>query len=457
MIRDTAPPPLDKHSTLQHILHNGMFAAGLLVLCAIAAFTAANSSLQIGGVPLYEHYHHFWESILSLKFAQWSVDLSLHHWVNDGLMAIFFFVVGLEIKREIVVGELASFRKAILPAIAAVGGMLIPAAIYAVINLGGDGMHGWAIPMATDIAFAAGVLGLLGARVHPNLAVFLVALAIVDDLGAVLVIAIFYTATIQLVPLAIGVGLIMVSSLLSFFGVRSAVPYTVLFIIVWFAFLESGVHASIEGVLFALTVPVTARYDTPLFLERIRTLLGRFGEVEDHAHPRLVNARQQRLIRAIENECILVEAPLQRIENKLHPWCALLIMPIFALANAGVHLDFGAGLGALVTPVSLGIAGGLLLGKPIGIFLASYLAVKAGIAELPEGLNWPKLLGIAFLGGIGFTMSLFIAQLAFGGHGGEGAALVHLVEAKAGVMFTSMFAALAGVGILLYTSRRATA
>ena len=442
-----SPPPLDAHSTLQRILHNGMFSAGLLLACTVLAFWAANTSMQVAGQPLSDIVHHFWETHLVVGFGSWRVDMTLHHWVNDGLMAIFFFLVGMEIKRELLVGELASLRKAMLPAVAAFGGMVVPALIYAIINFRGEGIHGWGIPMATDIAFAAGVLGLLGRRIHPNLAVFLVALAIVDDLGAVLVIAIFYTATIDLYSLAIGLGLIAVSAGLSLFRVRSAAPYLLIAVIVWFAFLKSGIHATIEGVLLALTIPVKSRYETPLFIERVGSLLGKFKDAEDFVNLRLVNTRQQELVRAIETECIHVEPPLQRIENKLHPWCALFIMPVFALANAGVHIDFSEGWGLLLEPITAGAALGLVLGKPLGIFLASYLAVKVGIAALPDGLDWIKLIGLGFLGGIGFTMSLFVAQLAFSSNA------AHLTEAKAGVLLASVFAAVIGCGILLWCSR----
>lgn len=451
MLSSSTIPPVDKYSTLQRILHDGMFSAALLLACAVFSFWAANTSLVVFGAPLYEHVHHFWETHLSIGLGSWQVDLALHHWVNDGLMAIFFFLVGMEIKRELLIGELASFRKALLPAIAAAGGMIVPAGIYALVNLGGPGIGGWGIPMATDIAFAAGVLGILGGRIHPNLAVFLVALAIVDDLGAVLVIAIFYTDTIELYPLAIGLGLIGISAALSLLRVRSAVPYVLIAAIVWFAFLKSGIHATIEGVLLAFTIPVNARYDTPLFIVRVRGLLERFREAEDFSAPRLVNARQQRIVRAIETECIHVEAPLQRIENKLHPWCALFIMPVFALANAGVHVDFSQGWGLLAQPITAGAALGLLLGKPLGIFLASFLAVKIGIAALPDGLCWNKLLGLGFLGGIGFTMSLFVAQLAFGS-----TSEAHLVEAKAGVLAASVLAAVIGSLLLLWATRNET-
>jgi NhaA family Na+:H+ antiporter len=458
LVTEKALPPLDKHSTLHRILHDGMFSAGLLLACAAFAFWAANSHLLVFDVPMHEWLHRVWETKLGIALGGLAVDKPLHHWVNDGLMAIFFFVVGLEIKREVMIGELASVRKALLPAIAAIGGMAVPAACYALVNMNGDGMNGWGIPMATDIAFAAGVIGLLGARVHPNLAIFLVALAIVDDLGAVLVIALFYTETIQLGALAVGLGLIVISALIGMLGVRSVVPFLVLAIIAWFAFLNSGIHASIEGVLFALTIPTNARYESARFMDRIRTLISRFDEVDDAPDTRLVNARQQRIVRAIESECIHVEAPLQRIENKLHPWSALVIMPVFALANAGVAVDFSEGPAMLLKPVTIGVIFGLLVGKPLGIFLASWIAVRSGAAELPEGVTWSKLVGLGFLGGIGFTMSLFVSQLAFGGANHDallGAA--HLTEAKAGVLFASVCAAVAGSGILLAVSRKPAA
>jgi len=446
---ENAVPSIDKYSTLQRIMHHDMFGAGLLMLCAGIAFTAANIDASFLGQPISAWYHHLWETHLRVGLGSMNVDMSLHHWINDGLMAIFFFVVGLEIKRELVIGELASVRKAALPAFAALGGMVVPAAVYFWLNWGGDGTHGWGIPMATDIAFAAGVLGILGRRIHPNLAVFLVALAIVDDLGAVLVIAVFYTETIQLYPLAMGISLIAVSGGLSLMGVRNAIPYVIIALIVWFAFLKSGIHATVEGVLLALTIPVNATYESPKFIGRIKMLLKKFQEADEFVQARLVNARQQRIIRAMEMECIHVEAPLQRIENKLHPWCAILIMPLFALANAGVHVDFSRGVALMAEPVLLGAVLGLLIGKPLGIFAASWLAVKCRLAALPVGVSWMQIIGLGFLGGIGFTMSLFIAQLAFGG--AENAQ--HLIEAKSGVLLGSVCAAIAGSVILLATTR----
>lgn len=435
---------------LQAALRSGLLSAGLLLGCAVLSFWAANTAMVVNGAPLRELVHHFWETHLKVNLGSRGIDMPLHAWVNDGLMAIFFFLVGLEIKREMLVGELASLKKAMLPAIAALGGMVGPALIYSAINLGGEGLRGWGIPMATDIAFAAGVIGLLGRRVHPSLGIFLVALAIVDDLGAVLVIAIFYTDTIRLEALLEGIALIGASSLLSFARVRSVLPYLMLALAAWLLFLESGVHATIVGVVFALTIPVKARRETPQFLARVQSLLERFGAADDAEQPRIVSSEQQQLVRRIEAECLYVEPPAQRIAYLLQPWCGLVIMPVFALANAGVTLEPGTGLGFLLHPVALGALLGLFLGKPLGIFLSSYAAVRYGLAELPAGMNWRNVVGLGFLGGIGFTMSLFVAQLAFGG--AEGA--VHLTEAKTGVLLASVCAAVVGSGWLLIAGKK---
>lgn len=453
-------PPIDEHSMLSKILHHDAFSAVLLLGCAAVAFIAANASFAVAGKPLGEWYEELWHLHLGLSLGEWALDKPLHLWINDGLMAIFFFVVGLEIKRELLIGELSSVRKAMLPIAAAIGGMAAPALVFTLFNYGGETSRGWGIPMATDIAFSAGVLGLLKSRVPASLAVFLIALAIVDDLGAVIVIALFYTERLAVEPLLLGIGLVLGSLLLSRLGMRSAFLYMVLFIVIWFTFLESGVHATIAGVLFAFTIPVDARYDTPLFIGRLNMLLQRFHHAEDYVNPRLVNARQQRIIRAIETECIHVEAPLQRIENKLHPYAALLIMPIFAIANSGVHIEFGNVSSLLMQPVTLGVFCGLLFGKQIGIMLGSFLAVRLGIAELPEDVRWIQVYGLSWLAGIGFTMSLFVAGLAFGGgHGAaeaaaHGTGLAHLAEAKVGILCASIVAGIGGVVILTMSSKR---
>lgn len=455
------PPPLEQVSTLQKILHHGAMGAIFLLAAAAGAMYLANSTVVVSGRQINEWYSDLWHINLGLYIHGEVISKSLHHLINDGLMAVFFFLVGLEIKRELLVGELASFRKALLPIVAAIGGMVCPALVYTIFNISGDGVSGWGIPMATDIAFSAGVLGLLSKRVPTGLAVFLIALAIVDDLGSVAVIALFYTDTIEMRPLMVGVAMILLSSLFARLGVRNALVFVLMAAVIWVEFFLSGVHATIAGVLFAFTIPADARYETPLFISRIRSLLGRFDEAEDHVNPLLVNSRQQRVVRAIEAECIHVEAPLQRIEHKLHPISAFIIMPIFAFANSGVHLDLSNIGSVFFQPVTLGVIGGLIIGKQIGIFGASWLTVKAGLAELPKGVNWLQVWGVSWLAGIGFTMSLFIGGLAFpiGHDAGHGAteAMEHtanmLAGAKIGTLTASVIAGIVGTIILVIATR----
>jgi len=457
-------PQLEQESTLQKILHHDAMAAIFLLVAAAAAFFMANSSMIINGRPLYEWYADIWHLDLGFYIHGEVISKSLHHLINDGLMAIFFFIVGLEIKRELLVGELASFRKALLPIAAAVGGMVCPALVYALINYGSETSIGWGIPMATDIAFSAGVLGLLSKRVPTGLAVFLIALAIVDDLGSVTVIALFYTEAITMRPLMVGLVMIVLSFIFARMGVRNALVFVLMAAVIWVEFFLSGVHATIAGVLFAFTVPADARYETPLFIKRINTLLQRFHQAEDNVNPLLVNSRQQRVVRAIEAECIHVEAPLQRIEHKLHPLTAFLIMPIFAFANSGVHLDFSQ-IGEIFNQrVTWGVILGLLVGKQLGIFGASWLTVKAGLAELPQGVRWMQIYGVTWLAGIGFTMSLFIGGLAFpighdAGHGAvesAGHMADYLAGSKVGTLVASMIAGVVGTIILISSADKST-
>lgn len=455
------PPPLEQLSTLHRILHHGAMAAVFLLVAAGAALYLANSTLIVRGRPLQDWYADLWHINLGVYLHGLTISKSLHHLINDGLMSVFFFLVGLEIKRELLVGELASVRKALLPIIAAIGGMVCPALIYSAVNWSGDGLPGWGIPMATDIAFAAGLLGLLSRRVPTGLAVFLIALAIVDDLGSVTVIALFYTETIATTPLLVGIAVILASSLLARLGIRNAPVFVLLAGVIWVAFFLSGVHATIAGVLFAFTIPADARYETPLFISRIKQLLHRFDEAEDHANPLLVNSRQQQLVRAIEVECIHVEAPLQRIEHKLHPFTAFVIMPIFAFSNSGVRLDFSRISELYLQPVTLGVMFGLIAGKQLGILGACWLAVRSGLAELPQGVRWLQMWGVTWLAGIGFTMSLFIAGLAFpldydAGHGST-VATAHLADmlagVKLGILTASLVAGCVGAGILIYATK----
>ncbi|HEU4559324.1 MAG TPA: Na+/H+ antiporter NhaA [Longimicrobium sp.] len=406
----------------------------VLIACTLVALAWANS-------PWADAYHHLWETEIGFTLGDRTISHTLHHWINDGLMAVFFFLVGLEIKREALIGELASMRRAALPAAAALGGMVVPALFYAALNVGGEGAAGWGIPMATDIAFALGVLALMGPRVPLALKVFLTALAIVDDIGAVLVIAVFYTAEIAWGALAAGLLVVGVCALANRLGVRRPLPYVLLGLIVWSCFLASGVHATVAGVLVAMTIPSRTRIDAAEFLEHADRDLAVFRGACTRESSVLTNLDQQAALQGLESATEAVQAPLQRIEHDLHAPVAFGIIPLFALANAGVTLT-GGGFGeALAHPVTLGVILGLVLGKPLGITLFSWLAVRFGVAELPAGVNWRALHAVSWLGGIGFTMSLFVAGLAFPDGG-----LVD--ESKIGI-FTASLAAGVGGWLLL--------
>ncbi|HYW10585.1 MAG TPA: Na+/H+ antiporter NhaA [Longimicrobium sp.] len=406
-------------------------AGGIVLIAAtLIAIAWANS-------PWRGAYEHLWETPLTLGGDGWSLRYPLHYWINDGLMAVFFFLVGLEIKREFLVGELASLKRAALPIAAALGGMMVPAILYALLNAGGHGSAGWGIPMATDIAFALGVLALLGPRISLSLKVFLAALAIVDDLGAVLVIAVFYTDAIHWGALGLGFLLLAGLVLANRMQARSPLIYLLAGLVVWVAFLKSGVHATVAGVLLAMTIPARTRIDTAEFLLRGRRILDYFDAAGVEGKGVLTNKAQQAAIQEMENACEAAQAPLQRIEHDLHYWVAFGIIPLFALANAGVHLggNLGAAFGERVT---LGIILGLVVGKPIGITLFAWLAVKSGLAALPGTVTWRAIRGVSLLGGIGFTMSLFIAGLAF-----PGAPQLN-EDAKIGIFVASLVAGIAG-------------
>ncbi len=381
--------------------------AGAILLAAAAAVAVvwANS-------PWREHYAEILETHLTVGIGAAAVDKSIHHWINDGLMGIFFFVVGLEIKREVLVGELSSLRQASLPVVAALGGMAAPAAIYIAVNWGGDAIHGWGIPMATDIAFALGVLLLLGSRVPLGLKVFLTALAIVDDIGAIIVIAVFYTDAIALGSLITGGVLVIVSIAANRAGVRNSVFYFIVGTVVWLAFLKSGIHATLAAVLMAMTIPARTSIDGAALvasLERQIVELKRSGLPAGH---RLLGTEQQEALQDMEQLLEEANAPLQKLEHNLMPISTFLVMPIFALANAGVTVGHGFA-DAFTSPIALGVILGLGLGKPLGVLLFSWLAVKIGIADLPARVGWGQILAVGVLAGIGFTMSLFVAGLAF--------------------------------------------
>jgi NhaA family Na+:H+ antiporter len=403
----------------------------LLLAASVVALGLANS-------PLREAWAHFWHQRIALEVGGFELALSLAHWVNDALMAIFFFVVGLEIKREVTIGELASRERAMLPVFGALGGMVVPALIYLSIQSGGAAAVGWGIPMATDIAFAVAALAILGPRVSPGLKVFLLALAIVDDLGAVTVIAIFYTDEVRLAALfaaVLGLGCVYAIRLA---GVRTYAPYFAMGSVVWLATLGSGVHATVAGVMLGLMTPVHA-------LGERETLVRRLRESVEEALARIGNGdRQMRpepLLQQVRDLSREAQSPLEYLTHRLHPWVAFGVMPIFALANAGVALDASTLGDPAGMRVAIAVALGLLIGKPIGIALFALVAVRLGLAALPKGVNTGALFGAGLLGGIGFTMALFITELAFGEDPLASAA-------KVGTLAASVIACLGGLFVL---------
>lgn len=417
----------------QHFAEAESSGGIVLIIATAVAMIWANS-------PWSDAYAAVWQTRFSIGIPQFGLNLSLHHWINDGLMVVFFFVVGLEIKREILEGELSSPRKATLPIAAAAGGMIVPALFFSAINWSGPGLAGWGIPMATDIAFALGILTLIGSRVPLGLKVFLTALAIVDDLGAVLVIALFYTAEIHWITLGAGLLLLVLLLFLNKGGVRKPAPYIVIGVMVWLAFLHSGIHATIAGVLLALTIPARTKIDDDEF---VATALDRIDEFKRASTGNDVLGNSERLeaLYAMEDACEAALPPLVRIEDKLHELVAFAIIPLFALANAGLDIRH-LSASELTNGITSGVIVGLVFGKPAGIMLVAWLAVKSGKAELPDGTSWQMLNGTAWLAGIGFTMSLFIATLAFG----ESAMLE---TAKLGVLIASLVAGGAGTFFLV--------
>lgn len=414
----------------QRFLHAQSTGGVLLLAATVMAMVWANS-------PWAESYAAFWNTPVSLVVGSHSLRETLLEWINDGLMAMFFFVIGLEIKREILVGELASFRQAALPLTAAFGGAMLPAMLYSTLNTPGPGAPGWGIPMATDIAFALGILALLGSRVPLALKVFLTALAIADDLMAVLVIALFYTSTISWLSLGIGAVFLALLIAANLVGVRHPLVYSILGIGgLWLAFLLSGVHATIAGVIAAMTIPARTRLTGHEFISRGKVLLEGFEQAMFPEKPQLANRERQQIARHMKTAVQQVETPLQQLEQALHPWVTVVVMPVFALANAGITLDADIGT-MLMNPVALGIILGLLIGKPVGIVFSSWLVIRGGLANLPSGVSWTHLWAVGCLGGIGFTMSLFITGLAFT----QGPSLM---SAKVGILAASTTAGTIG-------------
>ena len=379
----------------------------VLMIAALTAIIWANSSY-------YDVYHWLWYDLkMGFSFGDFELNANLHHWINDGLMAVFFFTIGLEVKREIMVGGLSTPKKAFLPIMAAVGGMVVPAVLFVVFNYDNpENINGWGIPMATDIAFSLGILSLLGSRVHINLKIFLTALAIADDLGAILIIAIFYTESINISELINGGIFIAVLLLGNWLRTRSTTFYALVGLLgVWLSFLFSGVHATIAGVLIAFTIPVHTKISRTEFIERLRKKVKWMTHVSKEDE-KLHTKEQAEVIDKVAMLAKDVHTPLQKLEHSLHPVVTYFILPLFALANAGVHIE-GEIVKLIFHPVSLGIIAGLVLGKFLGISLFVRLFVKLKMAQLPEFISWRQIYGMGFLAGIGFTMSIFIAELAF--------------------------------------------
>lgn len=414
----------------------------LLVAATIAALAWAN-------FPGSGSYDHFWHTEISLRFGSAEISHSLVHWINDGLMALFFFTVGLEIKRELLVGELSSLQKALFPVFAALGGMVVPGAVFAMLNWNTPSAAGWAIPMATDIAFAMGALAIFGKRLPASLRVFLAAFAIADDLGAVLIIALFYTKAIVTANLAVCGMLMLILGIVNFLWIRRPLVYAALGILVWLAVLGSGLHPTVAGIIVSLFIPAKGKYDTDRFLENVRRRLAAFQCAENSCgYSILLNEDHLNAVQAIEMDCHHVETPLQRMLHALHPWVAFLILPVFAMGNAGLTFSGVHLAETLAHPLTLGIVLGLVLGKPLGITFFSYLAVKTGMSALPQGLRWSHITGVAFLGGIGFTMSLFISGLSF-----TDPELIN--HAKFAILLGSVISAAAGILLLAAGRSRA--
>ena len=431
----------------QRFLKGITSGSALLMIATFAAVVWANVD--------HHMYEHTWHDALSIDLNKFHLKMSWHHWINDGLMAIFFFVVGLEIKREFLAGELSSFKQASLPIFAAVGGMVVPILFFFMFGLDGEAKGGWGIPMATDIAFSLGILAMLGKRVPLALKVFLTALAIVDDLGAVLVIALFYGGKLQWSYLIIAGILLIILIIANLRNIQDLKLYTILGLVIWYLFLESGIdgppgsglHATIAGVLVAFTIPARPKVHIDKFLPQVKRGLEYFGKIPKNTHEIVLTDEQLHAVDEIEYAVRKVRSPLQYIEHQLHGFTGIFVLPLFALANAGVVLSAGHDGGEVLSLVSFAIAVSLVFGKVIGITFFSWLAVRLGISIKPKGSSWMSFAGLGLLGGIGFTMSIFIASLAF-------SSAEILNQAKIGIFLGSIVAGLAGYFLLKYSLKR---
>lgn len=410
-------------------------ASGLVLFISTAiALVLANS-------PWRDAYHHIWTTPVGFKVGDFVVVKDLHHLINDGLMAMFFFVVALELKREFVGGEFSNPRNALLPIGASIGGMAFPAMIYLFV-VGPSSPHavGWGIPMGTDTAFVLGLLAILGRRVPAAIKVFFISTAVTDDIGAVSVIALFYTSDISTINLLLGGVFLVALVVMNLLGVRSVLAHGLVGIGgLWLAFLLSGVHATVAGVLAALAIPARTKMSEATYPQRLRELADRFSAMPN-APGDVISSEQQYLIRKVKRFSTYAETPLQRLEQGLHPWVAFVVLPLFALANAGIELPTSID-GSLSSRVTLGILLGLVIGKPLGLMLMSWLFVRLRAGRLPAGVNWTQMLAISIMSGLGFTMAVFINELAFD-------EVAVRVQAKLGILFASIVAG--GLGVLLF-------
>ena len=410
------------------------FSGILLIISTMLAIFVANT-------PFAHEYFDLWDTYLSISIGAFSLSKPLHLWINDGLMAIFFFVVGLEIKRELLVGELNTPKKAILPVSAALGGMIVPVLLYLIINVNNpSAARGWGIPMATDIAFVIGILALLGTRVPFSLKIFLTSLAIVDDIGAVLIIALFYTYKIEIIYLLVAVLIILLLFFINRMEIQNHIVYALVGMLLWYFIFLGGLHATIAGILAAIAVPASTKLNPDEFVNEGQHILERFKTAGPRDKEILLNRQHLAALKTLEISCLNVQTPLQRFERGLHYWVALVVMPLFIFSNAGLTIDV-INFEMFLEPITLGIVIGLAFGKTIGIFLFSWISVKIGITELPSGLKWGHIFGGAWLGGVGFTMSLFIASLALVSPG-------NLILAKIGIIVGSLISGVVGFLIL---------
>jgi NhaA family Na+:H+ antiporter len=424
---------------IRYLMGNEASIGVLLFLSAIAALVVANSSW--GG----EWYHHFWEHEIKISFDDSTFSMNLHLLINDGLMAIFFFLVGLEIKREVLSGDLSSWRQASLPVGAALGGMVLPALLYLAFNYDGAS-EGWGVPMATDIAFTLGLINLVRRRVARSVKVFVTSLAVVDDIGAVLVIAFFYTSNLDVQQLYVAGGALLVLFAANRLGVRSVLFYAFVGITgIWVAFFYSGIHPTIAGILLAFTIPAETRLTKDQFTDRLKRLYRRYLKADEN-DIYFNSGKEDRLLKGIRQAGDEARAPLQKIETGLHGFVYFIIMPLFAFSNAGIEItgDFWA---SLLQPISLGIIIGLVVGKTVGITFFSWLMVALRISEVPERSNWTQVIGVSMLAGVGFTMSLFISELAF--ESKEAAE-----SAKAAILVGSALAAFLGLFFIQFSQRK---